>query len=82
MGRLLALASQAGDLVVLGGETGKGLASEVGEFDDRLIVVGQTLFERGEFMLGPVDLGGAWIGKLAGLADGGQAGSNYSRRWV
>jgi hypothetical protein len=41
------VATEAGDLVVLGGELGQRLGSEAGELGDHLVSVGEPLPERG-----------------------------------
>ena len=55
------------DLIVLGGEPGQGLSSEVGEFLDRLIGLGQAGSELVGLCFQPFDLHRSRIGLLPGV---------------
>ena len=66
------MATQAGDLVVLGGEAREGCGSEVGVLGDRLISGGDAFLEGGGLGFQPGDLGVSEVGQVIGCAQGFQ----------
>src|SRR6266702_2080760 len=61
--------AQPGDLVMLGGEPGQGLAAESGEFADRGVCLGEAFFQPGDLVFEAGDLGVAGVGLFAGIAE-------------
>ena len=60
--------AQPGDLVMLGGEPGQGLAAESREFADRGVCLCETLLQPGDLVLGPGSMGVAGVRALSGIA--------------